>query len=57
MTQCVVGQTESILGHVTDQGTYPGPLEGVPTNINFILNLIKKKKKKKKITPINVKQL
>ena len=38
-TVCVVGQTETIQAFVTDQGTYPGPLSGIPTTITFTCNV------------------
>ena len=39
LAQCVEGQTESIQGFLTDQGTYPGPLSGVPATITFTCNV------------------
>ncbi|XP_076456453.1 uncharacterized protein LOC143290816 [Babylonia areolata] len=39
MRQCTAGQTETIQATVTDQGTYPGPLSGVPTSVAFTCNV------------------
>ena len=39
LTPCVVGQTETIEGYVTDMGEYPGPLSAVPTTISFSCNV------------------
>ncbi|KAL8571323.1 hypothetical protein ACOMHN_050573 [Nucella lapillus] len=33
--QCTAGQKESMAVHVTDQGSYPGPLTGVSTTVSF----------------------
>ena len=39
LKRCVVGQIETIQAFVTDQGTYPGPLSGIPTTITVTCNV------------------